>query len=269
MAGDDSSPEYSVVSLSSPEIDSPPPTAFSTTAVLGTPDMDGAFADDYDRPEADPNFIRRLLRRSKSLRRQFRMRDGDFRDSDEEDDYSVTDEWVPVVRPEAPKKRLPTKGAPRRQIASDARSESDESNVRPSRLSRRVKKVPAPIDTSGLRVAVAAKILQSEYELEVGDVDGSELTSSSESGSDEDDEDDVLRAAGQICEGAAADKAAAFSSPGKKSYAAVVASSPPRMDTPQSRALVPETEHAQWLLETKQELSQLTGWQAFVEPFDA
>ncbi|TBU29958.1 hypothetical protein BD309DRAFT_853623 [Dichomitus squalens] len=258
---DDSSTEYSFLSSSSPEADSPPPTAFSTIAVLGSPDMDGAFEDDYDRPEADPNFIRRLLRRSKSLRRQVRMRDGDFRDSDEEDDYSVTAEWIPVVRPEMPKRRVPTQGVPR-QIAYDARSDTT-----PSRLSRRVR-VPAPIDTSGLRVAIAAKILRDEYELEVGDVDGSELTSSSESGFDGDDEHDELRRAAQTPEDTAGSVASSCDRP-KKSYAAVVASSPPRANTPQSRTLVPQAVHAAPMFGSKErDVAGGFEWQPFVEPLD-
>ncbi|KAI1790180.1 hypothetical protein LXA43DRAFT_1182731 [Ganoderma leucocontextum] len=261
--------DSSFLSLSSFDVDSPPPTTFSTAAVLGSARLSGAFGDDYDRPEASPNFVRKLLRRSNSLRRQARMRDGDFRDSDEEADYTVATEWDPVVRPEAPTQHFPTSEASG-QVDSQLRS------VRaPSRLSRRVN-VPSPIRT---RVPIGAKIRRKEYELEVGRIDGSELTASSESGFEADDEHDSLRdrtktpeqthatnrvVAGVNNKGRAA--AASLSTPPKKSYAAIVAASPPQTNTPESKVVVPQAMQAARILEAKRGFA--SGWRPFVEPLD-
>lgn len=273
---DEDCTESSFMSLSSFDIDSPPPTAFSTAAVLGSAKLSGAFEDDYDRPEASPNFVRKLLRRNKSLRRQARMRDGDFRDSDdEEDDYSVSTEWSPIVRPEALTQRLPTTDASG-QVICEARLDRV-----PSRLSRRVK-VPSPINTSRARGPTGASTHRKEYEVEVGRVDGSELTSCSESGFEADDEHDGLRgvtrtqeeihAAIQLAarvnnKGKAA--AALLSTPPKKSYAAIVATSPPRTNTPESKAVVPLAIQAARILEARRgDTSRAFEWRLFVEPFD-
>ncbi|KAM5535003.1 hypothetical protein V8D89_011376 [Ganoderma adspersum] len=260
--------ESSILSLSSLDFDSPPHSAVSTAAVLGSARLSGAFEDDYDRPEASPNFVRKLLRRSKSLRRQARMRDGDFCDSDDERDFSVASEWGPIVRPAAPVPHLPTSDASE-QVDSETRSDSERV---PSRLSRRVK-VPSPINTFRARGPAGAKARRKEYEVEVGRVDGSELTSSSESGFEADDEHDGLRGAMRIEVVAGVnDKGNAvtlLTTPPRKSYAAIVATSPPRTNTPESKAAVPQAIQAARILEAKRgDGSRAFEWRPFVEPFD-
>lgn len=269
---DDDFTESSFLFISSLDIDTPPPTAFSTAAVLGSARLSGAFEDDYDRPEASPNFVRKLLRRSRSLRRQARMRDGDFRNSDEEGDYSVAIEWNPVVRADAPTQHLPTNDASR-QVDNEACSERV-----PSRLSRRVK-VPSPINTSRCRAPIGSKNRRKEYEVEVGQVDGSALTSSSESGFNADDEHDSLQsramktlATTQVTGGVNNKGEAApalLSTPPKKSYAAIIATSPPGANTPESRAMVPQVIQAARILEaTRGDGTRAFEWMPFMEPFD-
>nr|VWP01069.1 Lon protease (EC (ATP-dependent protease La) [Ganoderma boninense] len=267
---DDDFTDSSFLSISSIDFDSPPRTAASTDAVLGSARLSGAFEDDYDRPEASPNFIRKLLRRSKSLRRQARMRDGDFRDSDDERDFSVASEWDPIVRPVAPVsvQHLPPSNA-LEQVDSETRSERV-----PSRLSRRVK-VPSPINTSRTHGSIGTKSRRKEYEVEVGRVDGSEFTSS-ESGFDADDENDAFRggmkmnAVSLTIAGAnKGNTAALLSTPPKKSYAAIVATSPPRSNTPESKVIVPQAIQAARILEARRgDGTRGFQWRPFVEPFD-
>lgn len=265
------STESSFLSLSYLDFDSPPQSAVSTAAVLGSARLSGAFEDDYDRPEASPNFVRKLLRRSKSLRRQARMRDGDFCDSDDERDFSVASEWGPIVRPTVPVPRSPTADTSEK-VDSETHSYSERM---PSRLSRRVK-VPSPINTFRARGPTGAKVRRKEYQVEVGRVDGSELTSSSESGFEADDEHDGLRGRTKIDATAqvfveANDKRATalLSTPPKKSYAAIVATSPPRTNTPESKAVVPQSIQAARILEARRgDALRAFEWRPFVEPFD-
>ncbi|PIL22654.1 hypothetical protein GSI_15346 [Ganoderma sinense ZZ0214-1] len=271
LTADEDCTDSSFLSLSSLDFDSPPQTAASTDAVLGSARLSGAFEEDYDRPEASPNFVRKLLRRSKSLRRQARMRDGDFRDSDDERDFSVASDWDPVVRrPVAPAQPFPLSSA----------CEQDDSETRPkrlpSRLSRRVK-VPSPINTSYARGSTGTKSRRKEYEVEVGRVDGSELTSSSESGFDADDEHDCLRGgmkinAMSLAIGGVINKGnviTLLSTPPRKSYAAIVAASPPRTNTPESKVVVPQAVQAGRILEARRgDAPRAFEWRPFVEPFD-
>ena len=265
------STESSFLSLSYLDFDSPPQSAVSTAAVLGSARLSGAFEDDYDHPEASPNFVRKLLRRSKSLRRQARMRDGDFCGSDDERDFSVASEWGPIVRPTVPVPRSPTADTSEK-VDSETHSYSERM---PSRLSRRVK-VPSPINTFRARGPTGVKVRRKEYEVEVGRVDGSELTSSSESGFEADDEHDGLRGRTKIDATAqvfveANDKRATalLSTPPKKSYAAIVATSPPRTNTPESKAVVPQSIQAARILEARRgDALRAFEWRPFVEPFD-
>ncbi|RPD62522.1 hypothetical protein L227DRAFT_562364 [Lentinus tigrinus ALCF2SS1-6] len=262
----------------SPELLSPPQTACSTIAVLGSAGLNRSFEDDYDRPEASPNFIRGYLRRSRSLRRQARMRDGDFRDTDDEHDYSVTTETIPAItynvntldygRASSSPRTPSTSQSPSVDSLSSADSESDGLSTRAaSRLSQRVRP-PPPINTNKktLRNGQSYHASRVAYEVE-SDLPNDTLVSlPSDSGFDADDEDDSpvmlpVRVGRKAADGgshATADSRPDLGMPGKKTYAAVVASSPPRVSRPASRSALDVGAHA-----------ILPEWRPFVEPLDA
>ncbi|KAI8978758.1 hypothetical protein BD414DRAFT_494302 [Trametes punicea] len=165
---------------------SPPPTGCSTMAALGSAGYMASFADEYDRPEADPNFIRNQLAVNWYLRRQARMRDGDFRDTDDERDYSVTKERIaqaPVAKPTA----TSSIHAAVHNRPGDAQRSTGPSTPKASRLSRRVK-VPPPLNAAAIRAhTLLSKLLGETYDVEIGDVDGSDI-SGEDSGFEADDE---------------------------------------------------------------------------------
>ncbi|KAI0754819.1 hypothetical protein C8Q80DRAFT_1266376 [Daedaleopsis nitida] len=300
---DDSTESPNDRSSSSPDLLSPPSTACSTVAVLGSPGFNRTFEDDYDRPEANPNFLRHFLRRSRSFRRQARMRDGDFRDTDEELDYSVTSEKVTTVifLPAdftslfAPESSLARPGrAPATGAASVGKISVDESTIdsrtamTPSRVSqRRGVKPLAPIDTQKktLRDGVHYESLHvSKYAIEGGYVAIGPPSAGSESGFEADDEggvsgksspNDVQRfpTIARTHVGAAVPVLApkpqhpGAIQPCKRSYAAVVASSSPESHRSVSRTGsvvgVPPT-----LKVTQHNPTSSFVWHPFTEPLD-
>ncbi|KAI0632238.1 hypothetical protein C8Q77DRAFT_910607 [Trametes polyzona] len=166
--------------LSSPQ--SPPPTGWSMIAVLGSPGYMEGFGVEYDRPEAHPDFMRMELQWNRGLRRIARMRDGDFRDTDDDEDYTVADEPILPVRHIA---HPPVRKPPTDQPASTS---EENATGRTSRLGQRVQ-TPPPLNTSVIRVrTLLAKLLRGAYDVEVGNVDGSDI-SDNESNCDADDEE--------------------------------------------------------------------------------
>ncbi|KAH9891768.1 hypothetical protein C8Q73DRAFT_837353 [Cubamyces lactineus] len=162
---------------------SPPATGSSTMAVLGSPGFMTGFGDEYDHPEDDPDFVRNELRKSRSLRRQARMRDGDFRLTDDERDFSVTDE--PVVLPRPPRIRPVNKNAARMH----AQNGGANAVRKCSRLNQRVK-VPPALNTAAIKAyTLLSMLVRGTYDIEVRDVDGSAI-SDNESGFEADDEGD-------------------------------------------------------------------------------
>ncbi|KAI0770016.1 hypothetical protein C8Q74DRAFT_1218487 [Fomes fomentarius] len=279
---------------SSPTLSSPPTTAYSTIAVLGSAALDHTFEDDYDRPEANADFIRSYLRRSSSLRRLTRYRYGDYRNTDDELDYSVSTERIVDV-PHVPdninqpflteaSRAFIAEGAPGNtaRVGDDVRVKPHiaRATMTPSRLSQRVRP-PPPIDTrkKTLRNGIRYEPSRGKYEIEGGYVEPS-VDSESESGFDADDEDDTLKRFDAAIQNPFApqsqtkqplppvvahkpDVPTGSKLPGKKSYAAVLASSAPRASGPRSRAVSMHT------LQPKQrEPRNAHVWKAFVEPMD-
>ncbi|CDO69854.1 hypothetical protein BN946_scf184884.g13 [Trametes cinnabarina] len=186
LCSDDSFTE-SNRSLSPASPQSPPPTRCSTMAVLGSADHLSSFADEYDSPEADPEFMRQRLRENRSLRRQARMRDGDFRDTDNERDYSVSEE--PIAITYALSRRVPSGFAPDEHASSYRRVSGVSSPPHASRLSQRVK-TPPPLNVAAIRAhTLLAKLLGRQYDVEIGDVDGSILSDSRDEADDEAESD--------------------------------------------------------------------------------
>ncbi|KAI9058502.1 hypothetical protein FKP32DRAFT_1282751 [Trametes sanguinea] len=217
---------------------SPLPTACSTMAVLGSPGHLSSFAEEYDRPEAHVDFVRRKLAENWNLRRQARMRDGDYRDTDIEKDYSLSGARVapgPAYTP------LP-RAVPTNMYEQSLLSAAAASLPRPtSRLSKRVK-TPPQLNVAAIHAhAMLAKLLGKQYEVEIGNVDGSII---SESGNEADDEsqhsspEDATQERGGTRESCSAQPTVTSRADGcavalgggetrmKKSYAAVLAASP-------------------------------------------
>ncbi|KAI0349603.1 hypothetical protein OH77DRAFT_1525554 [Trametes cingulata] len=184
-----------------PALESPPPTGCSTMAVLGSPSPIDSF--EYERPEAHPHWLHRQLNANWHLRRQARMRDGDYRDTDNEEDFCVVDARIITNAPllatrplpdvcDAPAVFLPPPTTPE-NLGTDPRVSAWISKARSGvkharRLSDRVK-TPPPLNVSAIRAHILlAKLLRGSYEIEVGAIDGSE--SPDESGFEADDEDE-------------------------------------------------------------------------------
>ncbi|KAI0335770.1 hypothetical protein GY45DRAFT_1316491 [Cubamyces sp. BRFM 1775] len=165
-------------------LQSPPPTGSSTMAVLGSPGFMTGFGDEFDHPEDDPDFVRNELRKSRSLRRQARMRDGDFRLTDDERDFSVTNE--PVAPPRPPRIRPVNKNVAHMRGGNGGGTGATKKY---SRLNQRVKAPPA-LNTAAIRAyALLSKLMRGTYDIEVRDVDGSTI-SDIDSGFEADDEGD-------------------------------------------------------------------------------
>lgn len=274
---------------SSPTLSSPPTTAYSTIAVLGSAALDRAFEDDYDRPEANADFIRSYLRRSSSLRRLTRYRYGDYRNTDDELDYSVSTERIVDV-PHVPdninrpslteaSRAFIAEGAPGNttHVEDDVRVKPHiaRATMTPSRLSQRVRP-PPPIDTrkKTLRNGIRYEPSRGKYEIEGGYVELS-VDSESESGFEADDEDDTLKRFDAAIQSSFAPQSqtkqppppvvapTGSKLPGKKSYAAVLASSTPRASGPRSRDVSMHT-----LPPKQREPMNPHVWKAFVEPMD-
>lgn len=251
--------------------------------MLGSAGLNRTF-EDYDRPEADPDFVRSYLRRSRSLRRQARMRDGDFRDTDDERDYSVTTETVIMIAPAVDTTRGSNHdettlhsyvSSVRHSLSpvssTSAGSESDELSTRAaSRLSQRVRP-PPPINTNKktLRNGQTYQASRVPYEIESDAFYDAPISLPGDSGFDADDEDDSpvmlpMRIGRKAPANGASDATAQSvhnlptdQMPTKKTYAAVVASSPPRRSRPASRSALDAGTHA-----------ILPEWRAFVEPLE-
>ncbi|TFK93098.1 hypothetical protein K466DRAFT_658792 [Polyporus arcularius HHB13444] len=299
--------ESSSANQSSPELLSPPQTACSTIAVLGSAGLNRTFEEDYDRWEANPDFVRHSLRRSRSLRRQARMRDGDFRDTDDERDYSVTAEAIPDIVPrnaEVLHFRSYSDAAslasgafvrapgfdqmPRAEVSSattdsDSPSSSSPSSVSssdglnsrvPSRLSQRVRP-PPPIDThkETLRNGEQYQASRMSYKIENVCL-RAPRSLPSDSGFDADDEDESpamlpVRVGPMPADGdlhavttMLAQDLPTGARPTKKTYASVVASSPPLGSRPGSRAAVVQTRGRMGTG------ASAYDWRPFVEPLD-
>ncbi|KAI0763574.1 hypothetical protein BD413DRAFT_616229 [Trametes elegans] len=166
LCPDDGSTE-SLLSNSPATPESPPPTGW---ACMGSPGYLGSFGDEYDRPEAHPDFVRKELRAEQKLRRQARMRDGDFCNTDDEGDYSVANEAtapVVLVKEGSTPTAVPRSESPRVSLGSPSRASS--------RLSQRVKTPPA-LNTRAIKAHdLLSKLTGGTYDIEVGDVDGSPL----------------------------------------------------------------------------------------------
>ncbi|RDX53418.1 hypothetical protein OH76DRAFT_1416082 [Lentinus brumalis] len=299
--------ESSSANQSSPELLSPPQTACSTIAVLGSGGLNRTFEEDYDRWEANPDFVRNNLRRSRSLRRQARMRDGDFRDTDDERDYSVTTEAIPAIvsrnaevlhfrsdsdaaslasgafvsapgidqMPSAEDSSPATDSDSPSSSSPSSVSSSDGLNSRvPSRLSQRVRP-PPPIDThkKTLRNGEQYQASRISYKIENSVCLGAPRSLPSDSGFDADDEDESpamlpvrigpmpadggLHAVSTLAQDLPTD-----ARPTKKTYASVVASSPPLGSRPGSRAAIVQTRGRTGTG------AIVSDWRPFVEPLD-
>ena len=284
----DSSNARSLTSTSS--LASPPPTACSTIAVLGSAGLDRRFEDEYDYFEANPNFIRYFLQRSQSLRRMARMRDGDFRDTDEELDYSVTEEEIssegniyPPPRDTQTQVEMARTAAVREERVATVhnakpKDPTSRATSTPSRLSQRVKPPPA-IDTHKKTLRNGARYESSctRYEIE-----GGYIEPPSEAGFEADDEADVLRQSttvggdrqrvSQPLRADAVDVPSKISIgiplPVKRSYAAVLASSIPQVGRPVSRAALAGPVVPQRFESSRRDTREGFAWEAFVEPVD-
>ncbi|OSC97195.1 hypothetical protein PYCCODRAFT_1462030 [Trametes coccinea BRFM310] len=154
---------------------SPLPTACSTMAVLGSAGHLSSFEEEYDRPEAHVDFVRRKLAENWYLRRQARMRDGNSRETNTKKDSNVSEariapgpgyQCMPSAIPAHTYTQTYSGGA----AASSPRSTS--------RLSQRVR-TPPPLNVAAIKAhAMLAKMLGQQYDVEIGDVDGSVLTDS-------------------------------------------------------------------------------------------
>ncbi|KAL7279851.1 hypothetical protein ACG7TL_006258 [Trametes sanguinea] len=154
---------------------SPLPTACSTMAVLGSAGHLSSFEEEYDRPEAHVDFVRRKLAENWYLRRQARMRDANSRETDKKKDSSVSEARIaPGPGYQCMPSAIPahTYGQPY------SRGAAASSPRLTSRLSQRVK-TPPPLNVAAIRAhAMLAKMLGQQYDVEIGDVDGSVLTDS-------------------------------------------------------------------------------------------
>ncbi|KAI0372284.1 hypothetical protein BV20DRAFT_1120085 [Pilatotrama ljubarskyi] len=186
-----------------PALESPPPTGCSNMAVIGSPPCMDCF--ECERPEAHPLWIHQQLEDSWYLRRQARMRDGDYRDTDNEEDFYLVDERIvpnaPLLatRPlpdvyDAPAVFFPPPSPPKASadLTTDQRVSAWIAKARfgvkrSRRLSERVR-TPPPLNVSAIRAhTLLTKLLRGSYDVEVRDVDGSEILD--ESGFEADDED--------------------------------------------------------------------------------
>ncbi|KAI0647937.1 hypothetical protein C8Q79DRAFT_1008316 [Trametes meyenii] len=186
LVDDDSATESSI--SCSPPSASPPPTACSTMAVLGSAHWEGTFADDYDRPEADPDFMRKQLSADWILQYQAHLRYGEYWEGDnvagaasnvmaDEEHAQPAAEAAPEETIDVVEDRPATPGSP-----------VEPSEGRASRLRERVKTPPA-LNASAIRAHdILVKLMYGAYDVEVGNVDGSALSDAG-SGFEADDED--------------------------------------------------------------------------------
>ncbi|OJT10644.1 hypothetical protein TRAPUB_12838 [Trametes pubescens] len=203
--------------LSSPG--SPPPTACSAVAVLGSPGYMGGFADEHDHSRAHPDFVRMQLEWREHVAR---MADGAYSSTDDSvksDNGPPTPGKVPPVQPAASQ----ILAAATRVLDANTRAAS-----KTSRLSQRVRAPPA-LNTSALRAeTLLSKLLRGSYDVEVGHTDGSAL-SDAESGFEGDDEGEEHLFGKDRCGYALCEAGVDRKQPGsstKKTYAAVAAIAP-------------------------------------------
>ncbi|KAI0667636.1 hypothetical protein C8Q78DRAFT_1081942 [Trametes maxima] len=180
---DDSATESSI--SCSPPLGSPPPTACSTMAVLGSAHWAGTFADDYDRPEANTDFMRKELSANWVLQYHEHLRYGEYWEGDavvgaisnnvaEEERVEPAVEAAPEETTDAVKAEPAAPGKP--------------TEGRTSRLRERVKTPPALNSGAIWAHNLLVKLMHGTYDVEVGNVDGSALSDAG-SGFEADDED--------------------------------------------------------------------------------
>lgn len=220
---------------------SPPHTGVSTMANLGSAGLHSAFVEDpeFSPLEPSPDFIRWILCRS-DARRQERMGNTAAQNIRRwaEHSYAEPEPSSLFVTPPRPTSKLPGSefGSPQSKSSPESRTTSTPTPSTPSRLSRRVRP-PPPIHTDVISDSMmASRAISGGYEVEVGQVDGTALSGGS--GFEADDEHDATHAVADVCAATSPDMLCRVDGgdlhvdgcafvPERKSYAAVVASSPP------------------------------------------